>query len=183
MLALGAERGCACEICGVGTWIKIMQQDQRLPDYLVLYHKDGVEENKNINNLQLRCLYCSKFPDIRPESFKNPRKRINKSHGHAGSAWYNNGLMNKLIKPSEFEIFDKMGWKRGRMVPKDKMPPDHTGKIRITNGVINKYIYPTEPIPEGWWRGRLSYAPLESPDYRQAKRGSYRLRRRRSKPR
>jgi hypothetical protein len=171
MMWLAAQRGCSCEICGAGTWIKFAQTKQELPDYLVLYHRDGHKENKNINNLALRCTYCAEHSNILPESFRHPRKTIDRSHGHAGSAWYNNGLMSKFIKPAEFEIFERMGWKRGRMVPRDKFPPNHRGKTRITNGVINKWISSDQPIPDGWWHGKLNYSKLESPEYNKARRG------------
>jgi hypothetical protein len=180
---LAQEQGCSCEICGVGTWIKRAKIDQQLPSYLVLYHRDGQKENKKVHNVALRCLYCSERPNIRRESFEKPRKKINKNHAHYGSQWYNNGLMNKFIKPEEFEIFKRMGWERGKMVPKDKQPPNHKGKIRITNGVINKFWNPADPIPEGWWRGKLNYSKIEKSDYRQGIRDNYHLRRRRSRPR
>lgn len=183
MMWLAMERGCSCEICGAGTWIKKAMTEQQLPDYLVLYHRDGQKDNNNVHNVALRCLYCSKLPEIRRDSFKNPRKKINQNHAHAGSAWYNNGLMNKFLKPEEFAIFKQMGWERGKMVPKDKLPPSHKGKIRITNGVINKFWNPAEPIPEGWWRGKLNYSKIERLDYRLGVRDSYRLNRRKSRPR
>lgn len=167
MMWLAIEQGCSCEICGVGTWIKKVQADKHLPDYLVLYHRDGCIDNKNINNIALRCLYCSTLPNIKKESFSKPRKKINKKHAHAGSAWYNNGLMNKFIKPEEFEIFRKMGWERGKMVPKDKLPPCHKGKIRITNGVMNKLWDPKDPIPDGWWRGKLNYSKFDKFEFRK----------------
>jgi hypothetical protein len=177
------EKGCTCEICGVGTWIAKAKIEQRLPDYLVLYHKDGQKENKKLQNVTLRCLYCSERPNIRRESFFKPRKKINKNHAHAGSQWYNNGFMNKFIKPEEFEIFKKMGWERGKMVPENKQPPNHKGKIRITNGVINKFWNPVEPIPDGWWRGKLNYSKIEKPEYRQQMRDTSHLARRRKRSR
>lgn len=29
----------------------------------------------------------------------------------------------------------------------------HIGRIHITNGIITRSVYPSEPIPSGWWRG------------------------------
>jgi hypothetical protein len=166
MMWLALERGCSCEICGVGIWLKKLQADKRLPDYLVLYHRDGQLYNKNIDNVALRCVYCSKHPDIKGESFKHPKKKMNPDHIQAGRVWYNNGIINKFVDPAEVHLFKKMGWERGRMVPpKDKLPPNHAGKIRITNGIINKFWDPVNPIPDGWWRGKLNYSKLEKYDY------------------
>lgn len=161
MLWLATERGCFCEICRTGIWIRSFQKNQHLPDYLVLYYRDGQIDNKKIHNVALRCSYCAARPNIKKESFQKKKKKVNKNHAHAGSAWYNNGLMNKFVKPEEFHIFKKMGWERGKMVPKEKCPPSHKGMIRITNGVMNRVWNPDKPIPDGWWRGKLNYSKLE----------------------
>ena len=152
---LAHERSCRCEVCGAGIWLKQLLQLQRVPDYLVLYHKDGNKENTNLHNLELRCSYCAKYSSITKDSFSRKKKRINTRHGHAGSVWYNNGLMSKFLKKNEVAIFERMGWKKGRIVKKG--PPDHSGKIRITNGVHNTYAWPNDPLPPGWWRGKANF--------------------------
>jgi len=173
MLRIATERGCSCEMCGAGTWIKLAQIDNKLPDYLVLYHRDGIKENKNINNMALRCTYCAQHRDIIQESFRRPRRRVMKEHGHYGSAWYNNGKMKKFIKSSEFDMFKKMGWERGRMVPKNKLPPNHSGKIRITNGIVNAFAISVDEIPTGWWRGKFNYKKLDEQQHVQTSKWSY----------
>lgn len=157
MMMLGEERGCRCEICNLGIWIKQMKEQQSIPDYLVLYHKDGDKGNTNFNNISLRCVYCSKFPEIKKEAFLQPaRKQINKNHGNAGCVWYNNGLMSKFVRPHEIELFEKMGWQKGR-IRDYREPPSSKGKIFITNGIINRFVDPDKPFPEGWWKGKTHH--------------------------
>ena len=152
---LANEHGCRCEICKAGIWLKHLEQLVSLPSYLVLYHKNGDKDNYNLDNIAIRCTYCAKYDHITPASFKLMRKKANKDHGHAGSLWYNNGLMSKFLKPHEIDIFVKMGWNKGRIVKKG--PPSTSGKIRITNGVLNSHIWPHEKIKEGWWRGKANF--------------------------
>lgn len=152
---LATENGCYCEICKAGIWLKQLEPTKTLPSYLLLYHKNGDKENYNLDNLSIRCAYCAKYPNITPASFKQMRKKINTTHGHAGSVWYNNGLMSKFLKPNEVPIFIHMGWAKGRIV--EKGPPSTSGKIRITNGVMNSHIFPHEQVPPGWWRGKANF--------------------------
>jgi hypothetical protein len=152
---LANERGCCCEICKAGIWLKQFEQTKSLPSYLSLYHKNGDKENYNLNNVAIRCTYCAKYKHITPASFKLMRKKINLDHGHSGSRWYNNGLMSKFLKQHEVDIFVQMGWQKGRIVKKG--PPSTSGKIRITNGVMNSHIWPDENVPEGWWKGKANF--------------------------
>lgn len=151
---LANEKGCCCEICKVGIWLKQLEQTNCLPSYLLLYHKNGDKENYNLDNIAIRCTYCAKYPNITYTAFIT-RKKINTHHGHAGSQWYNNGLMSKFLKPNEIDIFIRMGWIKGRIVKKG--PPSTKGKVRITNGVMNSHIWPHEKIPDGWWLGKANF--------------------------
>mgnify|MGYP003351492100 CR=1 FL=1 len=113
---LAHEKSCRCEICGAGIWLKQLLQLQAVPDYLLLYHKDGDKGNYNLDNISLRCTWCAKYSGIVKGAFKKKKKRVSRKHGHSGSVWYNNGLMSKFIKPREVMIFEMMGWKKGRAV-------------------------------------------------------------------
>mgnify|MGYP003346521214 FL=1 len=154
---LAHERSCRCEICGAGIWLKQLMQLQAVPDYLVLYHKDGDKGNYNLDNISLRCTWCAKYSGIGKSAFKKKKKRVNRKHGHSGSVWYNNGLMSKFIKPREVMIFEMMGWKKGRAIYKMTPPPNHAGKLRITNGVHNRWVKADESVPDGWWRGKANF--------------------------
>lgn len=68
--------------------------------------------------------------------------------GHTlNTIWVTNGSENKLIKVGD-DIDG--GWRKGRIVSPKELPYK---RKRITNGIINKYVDPSEPLPDGYWFG------------------------------
>lgn len=63
-----------------------------------------------------------------------------------GMVWINDGFKNKMIKESGVlpEGF-KLGMLSTHMI----------GRKIITNGSNERRIYPNDPLPDGWWFGRL----------------------------
>lgn len=169
MLYLAEERGCVCEICNIGIWLKQMKQQQSIPAYLVLYHRDGNKENYNLQNIALRCQYCSQFSNLERKAFLEPPPKIKKmNHSLTGTVWFNNGLMSKIVMPHEIPLFERMGWERGR-IRTYREPPSTKGTIMITNGIKNKVALPNDPIPAGWWRGMTKHGyRIRTSDYRRA---------------
>jgi hypothetical protein len=67
---------------------------------------------------------------------------------NAGKIYITNGLLNKLIYPTQ-TIPD--GWIKGISDTKNK---HNKGKIWVTDGTLEKMIFKDTIIPEGWRRGR-----------------------------
>ena len=67
--------------------------------------------------------------------------------------WYNNGTKNWRGEKGK----QPPGFKPGRILTGNfKGPTTHQkGKMRINNGEINKWIDRTEPIPNGWVKGKI----------------------------
>jgi len=85
------------------------------------------------------------------------RKKL--SEAHSGRIHINNGIVNRTIKATT--PYDTSLWKVGRL---DKPQPEKSrkpmsglnerGKVMwITNGLVMKRHYITDPIPEGFYRG------------------------------
>jgi len=87
----------------------------------------------------------------------NVVSKIDTTNSQFGSLWINNGILNKKIKKEFLDEFIHMGWRKGRLGVKS--PRSQKGRIKITNGIITKYICDTDEIPQGWWRGM---APFKS---------------------
>jgi hypothetical protein len=157
---LAENKGCWCVVCRHGHWQRQLSKESGFPDDLVLYHRvaglvqpDFDVGAANVGDLSLRCLYCSGQKGIVSSSYTAIRKPKKMNHGQLGWAWMNNGTENKLVKPEDQGNME--GWKKGRII--STRPPNHTGGVRITNGVVNRIIRPDETIPEGWWKGRAKY--------------------------
>jgi len=143
-----------CEMCGRGEWLKIVTSTGKIPDYLILYHKDGDVVNNNLDNVSLRCDTCSKLRDAKKVAFLTPAKGTkNANHAHVGKLYIHKGAQNKFVFPRDLERYLAEGWERGRIT--HTRPPPHTGKIRITDGVRNRIWEKDVPLPEGWWRGQV----------------------------
>ena len=168
-LQLANEIGCICEICRKGIWLKELEGVSKIPDHMVLYHKDGRIVNNKMSNLAFRCNYCASMPRITKKAFTDLPKFINKNHGHAGSAWYHRGTENKFLKPKDVEAHLADGWIKGRKI--HTRPPNQLGKIMITNGTKNRYMAVRSTPPKGWWKG-CSYFKAEYEIYEHGKKST-----------
>ena len=79
--------------------------------------------------------------------------RSNKSYGWIRRKYSNlmignkRGLGNKNVKGKTWR------WSKNKDRP-EKILKKRSGSIWITNGISNKWINKTDPIPSGYWRGR-----------------------------
>lgn len=79
-----------------------------------------------------------------------------------GKVWINNGSNNKRVLQERLKEFYDQGYVNGRLDCREYKPHsgdlkrfgiNNIGKIRITNGIVNKSIKKDEDIPLGFWRG------------------------------
>ena len=156
---IAAERGCFCETCNRGYWLKDILSWGRVPDDLVLYHKSGVLVNNKVADINLRCVRCSKSPELTKtmilEKWLTPVKPKSNIHKRM---WINDGQVNKKVIKAEVPD----GWQRGKIMPdsffknKPRVTRGCTGMRWITNGAENKLMTfksRKDKMPVGWRLG------------------------------
>ena len=85
-----------------------------------------------------------------------------------GRLFVNDGVNNRMIKPEQLDEFLSNGFVRGRILPhvhrsstvsdatREKVSKNHKGRIRVTNGIDNKSIWPEqldEYLSNGYYKG------------------------------
>lgn len=74
-------------------------------------------------------------------------------HTTKNRIWINNGIKNKVIKPTELDKYLNNGWKYGELHSSTK------GKIVVNNGITDMFIYEYELenyLSNGWKKGGIS---------------------------
>lgn len=71
-----------------------------------------------------------------------------------GRTWVTNGKTDVYLKLGQSA---PVGWQYGRANTKLRKPKlTNAGRIRVNNGVIQRYQQADDPVPDGWVRGGLS---------------------------
>lgn len=116
---------------------------------------------KNTNNIRQALLLVGLKPMganyKRASKYSNViSKTKSTTNSQYGKIWVTDGTLNKKIKKTEIDTYLNNGFRQGRIICGNLLPPpDIKNRMYITNGIVTKLIKDTDIIPEGYWEGRL----------------------------
>ena len=103
-----------------------------------------------------------KFNVLSHNSFYNKSNQIKsgnyfslQTHSNFGKRIYNNGIYEKFLNETDLKLECNKQFTLGRLEQTLNKINVITGKILFNDGVIEKYFFKNENIPDNWRKGRL----------------------------